>query len=196
MPERYAALVAPGTPVTIGAQELVTPGAGEHVPKDMSQKPAVGRVQATVTRASPVVSPSTRTFTVEAVFSPAGSVLRPGMFIAATLALGSETEAVRVPRAAVFHVLGHDRVMKAVDGVAQPQDVELVGEDGAEAIVLGLEPDSQVIVRGAALVAPGAAVAAQPASAATPVAAEASAAAEASVAAPSAGGVSAGRATP
>lgn len=160
VPERYAALVDVGTAVTIGAREIVLPGPPEQ--QDIAPRPGADRVQATVTRVSPVVSPSTRTFTIEAVFSPQGSVLRPGMFIAATLALGSETAGVRIPRSAVFHVLGRDRVMRVVDGVAQSRDVELVGEDGGEAIVLGLEEGSQVIVRGAALVAPGTSVAPEP----------------------------------
>lgn len=159
VPERYAALVEVGTAVTIGAREIVLPGDQQAT---IAPRPGADKVQASVTRVSPVVSPSTRTFMIEAIFSPQGSVLKPGMFIAATLALGSEAQGVRIPRAAVFHVLGRDRVMRVVDGVAQPQDVELVGEDGGDAIVLGLEPDSQVIVRGAALVAPGTAVAPEP----------------------------------
>ncbi len=176
VPERYAALVTVGTPVTIGARELVQPGAAGpqgQVAKDMAAGPGApaavsmaagpgAQVRAEVTRVSPVVSPSTRTFTVEAVFSPAGSVLKPGMFIAAVLGLGQARDAVRVPRAAVFHVLGHDRVMRVVDGVAEPVDVELVGEEGGAAIISGLPADSQVIARGAALVAPGTAVAPQP----------------------------------
>lgn len=186
VPERYAALVHVGTPVTIGAREVVLPGKEQH---DITPRPGADRVQASVTRVSPVVSPSTRTFTVEAVFSPQGSVLKPGMFIAATLALGDETAAVRVPRAAVFHVLGRDRVMRVVDGVAEPQDVELVGEDGGEAIVLGLAANSQVIVRGAALVAPGTAVAPEPWTSPTPEPAK-------SEPVPAAAAAPAGRATP
>lgn len=154
VPERYASLVKVGTKVTIQPRDLLVTG-GTAAPKEAA-------VVAAVTRVSPVVSPSTRTFTIEAVFSPAGSVLKPGMFIAAGLALGDETQGVRVPRSAVFHVLGHDRVMTVVDGVARPRDVELVGEDAGEAVVVGLEPGSSVIARGAALVAPGAAVAPEP----------------------------------
>ena len=155
VPERYVSLVKIGTRVKIQPRDLLLPGA-------QAPKAGAAEVEAAVTRVSPVVSPSTRTFTIEAVFSPAGSVLRPGMFIAAGLALGDETQSVRVPRSAVFHVLGHDRVMTVVDGVAQPQDVELVGEVEGEAIVVGLAAASQVIARGPALVAPGAAVAAEP----------------------------------
>ncbi|HEY0132519.1 MAG TPA: efflux RND transporter periplasmic adaptor subunit, partial [Nannocystis sp.] len=160
VPERYAALVNPGTAVTIGARDRVETGPPEQT--DIGPRPGADRVDATVTRVSPVVSPTTRTFTVEAVFSPAGSVLRPGMFIAATLALGTETAGVRVPRSAVFHVLGRDRVMIVVDGVARPQDIEMVGEDGGEAIVLGLEPGVQVIARSPAQVAPGTPVTPEP----------------------------------
>lgn len=169
VPERYAALVKIGTPVTITLRDALV---GER-PKgseggDSKQVGAApeekGTVEAAVTRISPVVSPTTRTFTVEAVFSPAGSLLKPGMFTVAALSLGEETESVRVPRAAVFHVLGRDRVMRVEDGIAVAHDVELIGEDGGDAIVLGLEPGAVVIARGAALVAPGTAVTAMTAS--------------------------------
>lgn len=145
VPERYAAVVLIGTPVTVTLRDAV--GA--------RSSPQTVRVEAKMTRISPVVSPTTRTFTAEAVFSPAGSVLKPGMFVVAELALGDEEGSVRVPRAAVFHVLGHDRVMRVADGLALPQDVELIGEVEAEAVLVGLPPGTPVIARGAALVAPG-----------------------------------------
>lgn len=156
VPERYAALVQIGTPATVTLKDSLVGEPGEAGAKIAA---GAGAVQAAVTRVSPVVSPTTRTFTVEAVFSPAGSVLRPGMFTVATLSLGHEAGSVRVPRAAVFHVLGRDRVMRVEDGVAVAHDVDLVAEEGGDAIVLGLEPGSQVIVRGAALIAPGTPVA-------------------------------------
>lgn len=149
VPERYAAVVVVGTPVAVTLRDAV--GARDA--------PRTVRVEAELTRISPVVSPTTRTFTAEAVFSPAGSALKPGMFVVAELALGDEEEAVRVPRAAVFHVLGHDRVMRVQGGLALPQDVELIGEIEAEAVVVGLPPGTPVIARGAALVAPGTPVA-------------------------------------
>lgn len=168
VPERYAALVKVGTGVEISLEESLASGmSGPEV--DVSQdRSAAGAVQAAVTRVSPIVSPTTRTFTVEAVFSPAGSVLRPGMFIVAELSLGREDRSVRVPRSAVFHVLGRDRVMRVEDGEAVAHDVELIAEDGAEAVVIGLEPGSPVISRGPALVAPGTPVAPEPAAPGAP----------------------------
>jgi len=157
VPERYAALVQVGTPATIALKDSLVGEPGEAGAKIAE---GAGAAEAAVTRVSPVVSPSTRTFTVEAVFSPAGSVLRPGMFTVATLSLGQEAGSVRVPRPAVFHVLGRDRVMRVEDGVAVAHDVELIAEENGDAVVLGLEPGAQVIVRGAALIAPGTAVAA------------------------------------
>lgn len=143
VPERYAALVVPGTPV-------------EVAPKDMMAGQAGAPLAATakVTRLSPVVSPATRTFTAEAEV-PRDAVLRPGMFVVAKLALGHEERSVRVPRASVFHVLGRDRVMQVRDGEAAAQDVELLAEEGGDAIVTGLDAGATVIVRGAATVAPG-----------------------------------------
>lgn len=148
VPERYAALVQPGTAVEIAPKDVMSQATGKSA-----------AVKAAVTRVSPVVTPMTRTFTAEAVFSPAGSVLRPGMFVVASLALGHEERSVRVPRAAVFHVLGRDRVMRVEGGEAAAQDVELLAEEGGDAIVTGLDPGVQVIVRGAASVAPGTPVA-------------------------------------
>lgn len=165
VPERYAALVKVGTPATITLRDALVgeePKEGADAKQLAPAPEGSGAVQAAVTRISPVVSPTTRTFTVEAVFSPAGSVLRPGMFTVAALSLGQEADSVRVPRAAVFHVLGRDRVMRVEDGVAVAHDVELIGEEGGDAVVIGLEPGAQVIVRGAALVAPGTAVTASP----------------------------------
>lgn len=156
VPERYAALVQVGTPTTITLKDSLVGEPGEAGAKIAEGS---GAAQAAVTRVSPVVSPTTRTFTVEAVFSPAGSVLRPGMFTVATLSLGQEPGSVRVPRAAVFHVLGRDRVMRVEDGIAVAHDVDLIAEDGGDAIVLGLAPGASVIVRGAALIAPGTPVA-------------------------------------
>lgn len=149
VPERYAAVVKIGTPVQVTLRDAVGASRGA----------ARVEVDAAITRVSPVVTPTTRTFTAEAVFSPAGSVLRPGMFVVAELALGDEEGSVRVPRSAVFHVLGHDRVMRVADGLALPQDVELIGEVEAEAVLIGLPAGTPVISRGAALVAPGTPVA-------------------------------------
>lgn len=154
VPERYAALVQVGTAVKIALKEELASGAKEGAQ-------VAGAVEAAVTRVSPIVAPTTRTFTVEAVFSPAGSVLRPGMFTVASLALGQEPRSVRVPRAAVFHVLGRDRVMRVEGGEAVTHDVELLAEEGGDAIVAGLEPGAEVITRGPALIAPGTPVAPQ-----------------------------------
>lgn len=156
VPERYAALVQVGTPVKIALKEALASGPGAMSDETGPGAPAA---LASVTRVSPVVSPTTRTYTAEAVFSAAGSVLRPGMFIVASLSLGHEAGSVRVPRAAVFHVLGRDRVMKVEDGVAVAHDVELLAEEGGDAIVTGLPAGTQVIVRGPALIAPGTPVA-------------------------------------
>ncbi len=142
VPERYAAVVVSGTPVKVMLRDAVG-GADKAI------------VDASITRVSPVVAPATRTFTAEAVFSPAGSVLKPGMFVVAELALGNQEGSVRVPRSAVFHVLGRDRVMRVSDGLALPQDVDLIAEVEAEAVLVGLPPGTPVISRGAALVAPG-----------------------------------------
>jgi hypothetical protein len=77
------------------------------------------------------------------------------MFVLGTITLGTAEDAVAVPRGAVYSVLGQDRVTRVSDGVAQPFDVELLGEDGTDAIVRGLRTEDEVVVRGGASLAPG-----------------------------------------
>lgn len=161
VPERYAAAVTIDTPVAIRLEGALV--LGEARPPPGAREEGAPAVAATITRIAPVVREATRTFTAEAIFSPGESVLRPGMFVIADLALGRDEASVRVPRAAVFRVLGHDRVMQVEGGVARPVDVELIAEEAGDAVILGLRPGDQVITRGPALVAPGAAVAAEPA---------------------------------
>ena len=101
---------------------------------------------------------ATRTFRVEATVDPQDGALRPGMFVVAVLTLGMSADSVRVPRGAVFSVLGRDRVVRVVDGKALPTEVELLGEHDDFAFVRRLEPGSVVVSRGAASLAPEAAV--------------------------------------
>ncbi|MEZ4450307.1 MAG: efflux RND transporter periplasmic adaptor subunit [Nannocystaceae bacterium] len=159
VPERYAAVVEPGTPATIHLRGALVLGEDRPPASARAATTADPRAaEATITRVAPVVRETTRTFTAEAVFAPGESALRPGMFVVADLALGREAASVRVPRAAVFRVLGHDRVMQVDGGVARPVDVELLAEDAGAAVILGLPVGAQVIVRGASTVAPGAPV--------------------------------------
>ncbi len=145
VPERHASEVAGGTEVAV---------------RHEGAEPIAARVA----RVAPVIDPQTRTFRVQ-VEVPAGeAALRPGMYVRARVGLGVLEDAMRVPRAAVFDVLGHARVVEVIDGHARPRDVEIVGEDAGFAIVRGLSGAHDVVARSPGLLAPGAEVA--PASAA------------------------------
>lgn len=145
VPERHAGDVREGTSVTIHHE-------------------GGGVLAARVARVAPIVDPTTRTFRVH-VDVPADDTdtLRAGMYVRALIELGVVSDAVRLPRAAVFEVLGRSRVVEIVDGRARPRDVELLGEDEGAAIVRGLSGSHDVVVRSPGLLAPGTEVAAEPA---------------------------------
>lgn len=111
--------------------------------------------EAQVVRISPVIAQGTRTFRIEAEVDGHEGRLRPGMFVLGTLELGMDAEAVALPRAAVYSVLGHDRVTRVVDGLAEPVEVELLGERDGNAVVHGLTPGDTVVVRGGGSLPPG-----------------------------------------
>lgn len=112
-------------------------------------------IEAPVNRVSPIINPVTRTYRVEARVEAAGTALRPGMFVTGIVHLGTTNTAVRIPRAAVYTVLGRDRVTRIVNGAAAPVDIEIIGEAGDDAIVEGLSPDDMIVTRGASSLAPG-----------------------------------------
>lgn len=113
---------------------------------------------AQVVRIGPVITTGTRTFRIEARVDPHEGQLRPGMFVLGTLELGTDADAVRIARGAVYSVLGQDRVTLVVNGRAEYRDVQLLGERGGDAIVHGLRPSDVVVVRGGGSLAPGAPV--------------------------------------
>lgn len=138
VPERHAGQIRSGTAVRVSA--------GARGDEEVAD--------AEVARVAPVVDPASRTFRAE-VSVPAEAGLVPGMYVRARIDLGAVDDAVRVPRAAVFEVLGRSRVVEVVGGRAQPRDVELIGEEGEHAIVLGLPAGAEVVGRSPGLLAPG-----------------------------------------
>src|SRR5690606_2116717 len=159
VPERHAPEVRVGTEVTVHHE-------------------GGAPIEARVARVAPIVDPATRTFRalVDVPVAAGERGLRPGMYVRASLALGVVEDAVSVPRAAVFEVLGRSRVVEVVDGRAQPRDVELVGEGEGTAIVRGLSGAHDVVTRSPGLLAPGTEVAPAPAADARSAAADAPAA--------------------
>jgi membrane fusion protein, multidrug efflux system len=120
---------------------------------------------AEIVRVAPAIAAATRTFRVEASVDPHDGLLRPGMFVLGTITLGMAEDAFELPRAAVYSVLGQDRVTLVADGVAEPRDVELIGERGSNAYVTGLDASDVVVVRGGGGIAPGTPVTAERAAA-------------------------------
>lgn len=148
VPERYAGALREGTPVRVQHES--------------------GEIEAHVTRVAPVVDPETRTFRVqvEVPAEPTRSQpaqLRPGMYVRARVELGTVEDAMRLPRAAVFEVLGRSRVVEVVEGRARPRDVELIAEEEGAAIVRGVAAGAEVVARSPGLLAPDTPVRAEPA---------------------------------
>lgn len=136
VPERLSSVVHEGTDVTVESE-------------------ANTRVVAHITRVAPIVDPATRTYrALIEIPQTETTPLRPGMYVRARIDLG-RIDAVKLPRQAVFEVLGRSRVVLVIDGRAHPQDVELIDENEGEAIVQGISAGAEVIARGPGLVAPG-----------------------------------------
>jgi len=140
----------------VGASIFVLPG-----------EAAEPRFEARVVRIAPSVNPATRTFRIEALVEPTHPTLRPGAYVVAALTLGMAEDAVRLPRAAVFSVLGHDRVVRITNGVTDPREVEILGERDGFAYVRGLTTADVVILGNVSALAPGTRVRARPAQAST-----------------------------
>jgi membrane fusion protein (multidrug efflux system) len=133
VPEAYAGEVQAGSRVLVtGAEEATL----------------------SVTRVSPVVDPATRTFRAH-IDVPSSAGLVAGRYLRARIELGTVPDAVRVPRSAVFEVLGRSRVVEVVEGRATPRDVELIAEEDGRAIVRGLAAGVEVVSRSPGLLAPG-----------------------------------------
>ncbi|MCA9602402.1 MAG: efflux RND transporter periplasmic adaptor subunit [Polyangiales bacterium] len=114
-------------------------------------------LDAKITRISPTVATNNRTYRVEADVA-GGEGMAAGMFVQAVIDVGVEKDAARVPRSAVFNVLGRNRVLVAKGGRAEVREVEFLGEEGADAVVLGVAPGDAVIADGAETIAPGSSV--------------------------------------
>lgn len=131
---------------------------------------------AEIVRSSPALNPQTRTLRVEANVDVDGSALRPGSFVLSTIALGVVSDAMQLPRTAVYSTLGQSRVaMVDADSKIAMLDVDLVGEAEGFVYVRGVPADARVVSQGGANLAPdsevrvSAAVVPSPAAAATPV---------------------------
>lgn len=116
--------------------------------------------QGVVSLADMVVGETTGTFTVRAVFPNPQRVLVPGMFVTASVEIGSLQDAFLVPqRALIRQSDGSAGVYLAVDGKAKLQTVTTSGTHGNNWIVPGgLKDGDRLIIDGFQKIADGAAV--------------------------------------
>lgn len=110
-----------------------------------------------LTLANVVVSESTGTFSLRATFANPQQVLLPGMFVRATVDLGSDPNGFLVPqRAVTFNATGEPTVLVAKDGKAVTNVLTTNGSMGNAWIVTGgIEDGDQVIVDGLQKVSAG-----------------------------------------
>lgn len=120
---------------------------------DGSHYPATG----TVTFASSTFNQQTGTFLVRADFSNPDGALRPGQFVRITLKGASYANAIQVPQRAVMHGPKGDFLYVVANGKAEERPVQVAEPSGVFwRIEKGLKGGEQVVVDGAAKLAPGA----------------------------------------
>lgn len=151
---------------SVPQQEIarVERGAKVQVTSDALTQPEVG----TITAIDSVIDEATRNARVQATFANPSSHLRPGMFVQAQLARGSQTTLVTVPASSISYAPFGDSVfiveqMKGPDGKpyrgARQQFVKLGGTRGDQvAILTGVKPGDEVVTSGVFKLRPGAAV--------------------------------------
>ena len=135
IPERQAPFVQPGSALTARA---------------LDSEQAL-----TISRVAPAVDRTTRTLRVEADL-PAGCPWRPGTFAMVSIVAATQANAARLPSSAVFSTLGRDRVVVVRNGRAEIVDVERIGQDGEQVVVIGVGGSDQVVLRSGAAIVPGA----------------------------------------
>jgi RND family efflux transporter MFP subunit len=131
LPERVAGALKTGQNVTLQI-------AGQD-------EPATG----TVTRISPAIDVSTRTFEIEATFDNAAGRLRPGAFVRGVVTVGDDADVAVVPQTAVTTYAGMSRVYSVKDGKAVEHPVTARATRG-DMVALNEKIDGvqAVVVRG------------------------------------------------
>jgi membrane fusion protein (multidrug efflux system) len=114
----------------------------------------------TLSIANVVVSASTGTFTLRATFPNAHRLLLPGMFVRATVDLGTNPKAFLVPqRAVTFNAAGQPTAFVVDNGKASTKILTTSGNVGNNWVVTdGIADGAQVIVDGLQKIADGSAV--------------------------------------
>jgi len=105
--------------------------------------------EGSVVRLAPSVDPTTRTLRAEVQVDNADGILRPGMFIEATMIADRREEVPVVPREAVVE-RGGAKVVFVLTGqrVSRREVVLGLGDDEIVEVRSGLEPGERIVVRG------------------------------------------------
>jgi membrane fusion protein (multidrug efflux system) len=150
VPQQQAGLLKPGSEVKVKAE-----GAGVE---------ATGKL----TALNSIIDPATRNVEVQATFANPQSKLRPGMFVTASVVLGSSTSVIPIPASAVNYAPYGDSVfvveaMKGQDGQeykgVRQQFVKLgAGKGDQVAVLSGLKPGQEIVTSGVFKLRQGAAV--------------------------------------
>lgn len=110
-----------------------------------------------VSRVGPLVSGSSRTFPIEAIFEGGDERLMPGVFASGNIRLGADEEVFAIPETAVSSLAGVHKVFIAEEGVARERPITLLRKRGSDALVQGeLENGDRLVLTGIARLYDGA----------------------------------------
>lgn len=119
VPERYAGVVARDQPVALRVES--------------NPDSAVG----TVSRVSPSVDPTSRTFMIEVTFDNSAGRLRPGAFARGTIKVGTRNDVSILPPAALYSFAGLDKVFTVADGKAVQHTVNVLEQTQDRVVIEG-----------------------------------------------------------
>lgn len=150
IPERYYAQVKTAMASAVPVRAAGTQGAEQ--------------AEGTLEYIDNTIDPTTGAFTARAKFANEKETLWPGMFVNATLELGSDENVLTVPAVAVQGDTGNNFVFKAVDNKAVKTPVEIARSKGDVTIIAkGLAEGDNVLVDGLMRVTDGATIDSAPA---------------------------------
>ncbi len=129
LPEKYAAMIAPGSRV------------------EFRVRGTERRHSAEVYAVEPRIDPETRSLLIRARTPNRNGALLPGAFADVSLTVGEVADALVVPSLAIIPELGGKKVFIVENGVARPRRVETgIRTDTEVQITSGLSPGDRVIV--------------------------------------------------
>jgi len=141
VPDRYAGRVLPGMPVEIELDAGGRTFSGE------------------VSRVGPLVSATSHTFPVEALFANDDGEMKPGLFARARIRVGTKEEVFAIPETAISQVAGVNKIFVVEDGKARARPIAILRKRGGDALLQGeLRPGEQVVLTGIARMYEGAEV--------------------------------------